>query len=665
MVGLMRAVRGIATGYMGARVDMMTEKAKREREDEVRKAENEFDLHKQGDYLKGLLTNSIEIDNNKHTNSANERQQIIEDEQKRLGLHLDSIGMSRELQDILKPYTYDWETYQGYLEKNYPNLGDAWFKEKVPFPEFKDMTYEDFIIQGNKNFFNKDKNESNAQSTLQENNNVPSNASKVLTSRTLTEERAGVEGATVVSPFEPSFPESIEQQNIEQIALTGELPTEKEKQELLLQGAAIPSTLFMPEILSAEGITPGQRSTRSKDILNVIATAGNFKDIKITAEGIDLSGLYNNEKELTRHRMLIEAAGRWGRKLEAEEGVFYDASELFLRAMKTQSMIENMAMSHAVGRFDDVTKMALDAGVISIDEAYTRTLYQDLQDLSKDVGYQGLKYYLSVLDNLNMYGTAFSAADIKNAKDLANNIRTGVYDREPEGFNEIAEKVDNAILGSISLEGEDVYDADGNLIKEGDIDAPVFDIGSPGEKILGEEYLSEEEKKEEIKKKKITPITGDVSDYSEIIETLRAADEFDEPIRLDATATQKWRLDNINPDNIVITLADGSTQTLVKDDTFIEDKGIQGIRLQTVVEDMHGNLVLETSKAPDVKANPKIDKLETLVKTLNKLEKQKDIVKKTKTKQRPEKEILAERAKQMEQLRVEIAALLKELQPEE
>jgi hypothetical protein len=663
MVGLMRALRGVATGYMTGKLNIAAEKAKQDREDEVRKAENEFDLHKQGDYLKGLLNNSIEIDNNKHTNSANERQQIIEDEQKRLGLHLDSIGMSTELKDILKPYTYDWDTYTAYVDKNYPNLGDAWFKELVPFPEFKDMTYEEFILQGNKNFFTKDKNESNAQSTLQENNNVPSNASKVLTSRTLTEEKAGVEDTTVVSPFAPSFPENIEQQNIEQIARTGELPTEKEKQEVLFQGGAIPSTLFMPEILSAEDITPGQRSTRSKDILNVISVMGNFKDIIITDEGINLKGLYGNPQEQNRFNMLVETAERIARELEAEEGKFYNANEVVNKALDRQGNIQNIAYAHAYGTFDDVTKMALDAGVIDINEAYQRVMYEDMQALSEKLGNRGLDYYVYQLEAI--------AADTKvpqnvkdNATKLAANVRAGAYITKPEGFDEIAEKVDNAILGSISLEGEDVYDAEGNLIKEGDIDAPVFDIGSPGEKILGEEYLSEEQKKEEIKKKKITPITGDVSDYSEIIETLRAEDEFDEPIRLDKVKTQKWRIANSNPDTIEITLADGSTQILAEGDTFIEDKGIQGTRLQTVVEDTMGNLVLRESRAPKLKVNPKLDKLETLIKTLNNLEKLKDRVVRTKDKEE-RKQKLAERAKKIEQLRVEITALLKELQPEE
>ena len=120
-----------------------------------------------------------------------------------------------------------------------------------------------------------------------------------------------------------------------------------------------------------------------------------------------------------------------------------------------------------------------------------------------------------------------------------------------------------------------------------------------------------------------------------------------------------------NPDNIIITLADGSTQTLTEGDTFIEDKGMAGIRLQTAVIDTMGNLVLRESKAPDVKVNPKLDKLETLVKTLNDLEKKKDIITVKKAKQKPKEEILAERAKQIEQLKVEITALLKELQPEE
>ena len=49
MAGLMRALRGVATGYMGARVDMMAEKSKREREDEIRKAEEAFELNKLDD----------------------------------------------------------------------------------------------------------------------------------------------------------------------------------------------------------------------------------------------------------------------------------------------------------------------------------------------------------------------------------------------------------------------------------------------------------------------------------------------------------------------------------------------------------------------------------------------------------------------------------------
>ena len=664
----MRALRGVATGYMGARVDMMAEKAKQEREDEIRLAEETHELRKQGDYLKGLLNNQIEIDNNKHTNSANERQEIIEAEQKRLGLYLDSIGMSKDLQNILKPYTYDWDTYTNYVTTNYPKLGDAWFKEKVPFPEFKDMTYEDFIIQGNKNFFNKEKNESNAQSSLQENNNISSNTSQVLTSGTLAESLANVKGTTVVSPFEPSFTDNIEQHNLEVIARTGELPTEKEKQEILFQGGAIPSTLFMPEILSAEDIKPAQRTSRDNSIPDMVAKMGNFKDIKILPNGtIDLSGLYNNEKELNRYNMLVESSNIIARDWEAEYGQFLTGSELVLKALDRMAGIDGMAINHAVGTFDDVTKMALDAGVISINEAYTRTLYQDLQELSKEVGNQGLSYYLSVLDNLGMYGITDQTI-LDNGKKLANNVRVGLYEREPEGFNEIAEKIDTAILGSFNVgEIEDVYDADGNIIQEGDADAPLFVEGSPGEKILGEEYLTEEEIKAKKKEKKITPkLTGEISDYSEIIETLRAADEYEEPIRLDKVKTQKWRVANSNPDNIIITLADGSTQTLTEGDTFIEDKGMAGIRLQTVVEDTMGNLVLRESEAPDVKANPKLDKLETLVKTLNDLEKKKDFVTVKKAGgQQSKEEILAERAKQIEQLKVEITALLKELQPEE
>ena len=38
MAGLMRALRGVATGYMTGTLDIAAEKAKKDREDEVRKA---------------------------------------------------------------------------------------------------------------------------------------------------------------------------------------------------------------------------------------------------------------------------------------------------------------------------------------------------------------------------------------------------------------------------------------------------------------------------------------------------------------------------------------------------------------------------------------------------------------------------------------------------
>ena len=58
-MGLMRALKYTAKGYLAGRVDMMTEESKRKREDAIREAEDEFQLNKQNDLLKGQLNNKI------------------------------------------------------------------------------------------------------------------------------------------------------------------------------------------------------------------------------------------------------------------------------------------------------------------------------------------------------------------------------------------------------------------------------------------------------------------------------------------------------------------------------------------------------------------------------------------------------------------------------
>ena len=59
-MSLMRALKGVATGYLGARVDMMAQEAAKKREDELLQAEREFKDKQQDDLLKGQLHNKIE-----------------------------------------------------------------------------------------------------------------------------------------------------------------------------------------------------------------------------------------------------------------------------------------------------------------------------------------------------------------------------------------------------------------------------------------------------------------------------------------------------------------------------------------------------------------------------------------------------------------------------
>ena len=133
-MSLMRALKGVATGYLGARVDMMAQEAAKKREDELLQAEREFKKNQQADLLKGQLHNKIETliktEELESDRIRKEKEQKTADLREQLGF----MGYTPEMLDLLESQNVliDTNTYNLWanrFDKEYPNQIDWWTQE--------------------------------------------------------------------------------------------------------------------------------------------------------------------------------------------------------------------------------------------------------------------------------------------------------------------------------------------------------------------------------------------------------------------------------------------------------------------------------------------------------------------------------------------------------
>jgi len=632
-MGLMNFLEPFATGYLEASVDRM--QATAEAKAKKKELEDKYKLEE---------TLQINLQNNRFENEAD--LTAIEKENKKQAVTdiLNAEGMSPELQIMLAPYTTDLQTYNSFLENN-GYKGYGWFKEPVPFVErnnagvniYEGMTFENFILNENKKML--DTKQEDTQNSLTSSGGVlenQPNTAKSLISSSVAEDVVGT-ATTVESPFPASFDEPTTQQlNLAQIQETGEI--EQEDPDTGFTGAAIPFSQF--NIKRVADISPPDRERRAGNINKELAIAGGFEG-KITINEnnqLDTSKLigFDLAKWNTLQNLAIDIV-----KITEEDGMYIDSKEVVQQAIAKQEDIERTYAEHSTGVLNPLYDLAVKANVVSAEDAILYTIYNDITNMNPTE----IKYYMQFANNTGK----------ERGKALIELINSPEF-QKPDGFDDIANRIDDAVIGSINVDSDEIYNDDGELITRGDIDAPIFDKDSAGEKV--EEDLFGETTADPNNNKIITPKVEDgITTYD-----LSSIDVGDTAVEL-PTVTGIQRRDAIktsdnitvkgkNDENIVLTLGNR-----VKIGNFIFE--VSDEAMQDGMSDTLGFKQLGTEKNV---SNPKLIKLneiKTKIKELNQLEKNIDKesrfgIKKTKK----------QKLNEINTLKQEIETAIKDLQGE-
>jgi len=629
-MGLMDFLEPFATGYLEANVDRMQALA----EAKAKKQEQE-------DKYKLEETLQINLQNNRFENEADLLTAEKESKKQAVTDILNAEGMSPELQIMLAPYTKDLQTYNSFLE-NSGYKGYGWFKEPVPFVErnnagvniYEGMTFENFILSENKKML--DTKQEDTQNSLTSSGGVlenQPNTAKSLISSSVAEDVVGT-ATTVQSPFPASFDEPTTQQlNLAQIRETGEI--EQEDPDTGFTGAAIPFSQF--NIKRVADVDKNTRLSRDRGIGPALAPY--FKGIIIGENGaIDATNL--SGFDATRWRTLNAFANEIAKTAEEDEAEFLVPTQLVNAALAKEQDIKDKASNHVNGVLNPIHDLAVKAGVVTRADAIEYTVYQDILEMSPTE----VQYYMQVASTLGDKGNRLNAF-----------INSAEF-RQPDGFDDIANRIDDAVIGSINVDSDEIYNDDGELIERVDVvDAPVFDEDSAGEKV--EENLFGESANPN-NNKIITPkIEDGVTTYD-----LSTIDVGNTAVEL-PTVTGTQRRDAIktsdsitvkgkNDEDIVLTLGNR-----VKIGNFIFE--ISDEAMQDGMSDTLGFKQLGTEKNV---SNPKLIKLneiKTKIKELNQLEKNIDKesrfgIKKTKK----------QKLNEINTLKQEIETAIKDLQGE-
>jgi len=629
-MGLMNFLEPFATGYLEASVDRMQATA----EAKAKKQEQE-------DKYKLEETLQINLQNNRFENEADLIATEKENKKQAVTDILNAEGMSPELQIMLAPYTTDLQTYNSFLENN-GYKGYGWFKEPVPFVErnnagvniYEGMTFENFILSENKKML--DTKQEDTQNSLTSSGGVlenQPNTAKSLISSSVAEDVVGT-ATTVQSPFPASFDEPTTQQlNLAQIQETGEI--EQEDPDTGFTGAAIPFSQF--NIKRVAEVTNTERLSRDRNIATALSP--NFEGIIIEGDNINTSNLKGFQ--LTRWNTLTQFSNEIARTAEEDFAEFLTPNEIVQQALAKEQDIKDKASNHVNGVLNPIHDLAVKAGVVTRADAIEYTVYQDIVEMSPTE----VQYYMQVASTLGDKGNRLNAF-----------INSAEF-RQPDGFDDIANRIDDAVIGSINVDSDEIYNDDGELIERVDvIDAPIFDKDSAGEKV--EEDLFGETTTNPNNNKIITPkIEDGVTTYD-----LSTIDVGNTAVELPTvTGTQRRDAiktsDNItikgkNDEDIVLTLGNR-----VKIGNFIFE--ISDEAMQDGMSDTLRFKQLGTEKNVP---NPKLVKLNQIklkIKELNRLEKNIDKesrfgIKKTKE----------EKLNEINILKQEIETAIKDLQGE-
>jgi len=630
-MGLMNFLEPFATGYLGASVDRMQATA----EAKAKKQEQE-------DKYKLEETLQINLQNNRFENEADLIATEKESKKQAVTDILNAEGMSPELQIMLAPYTKDLPTYTSFLESN-GYKGYGWFKEPVPFVErdntginiYEGMSFENFILNENKKM--SDTKEEDTQNSLTSSGGVlegQSNTAKSLISSSMAEDVVGT-ATTEQSPFPASFDEQTTQQaNLAQIQETGEI--EQEDSDTGFTGTAIPFSQF--NIKRVAEVTNTERLSRDRNIATALSP--NFEGIIIEGDNINTSNLKGFQ--LTRWNTLTQFSNEIARTAEEDFAEFLTPNEIVQQALAKEQDIKDKASNHVNGVLNPIHDLAVKAGVVTRADAIQYTVYEDILEMSPTE----VQYYMQVASTLGDKGNRLNAF-----------INSAEF-RQPDGFDDIANRIDDAIIGSINVDSDEIYNDDGELIERVDvIDAPIFDKDSAGEKV--EEDLFGETTADPNKKKIVTPKVEDGITTYDLSSIDIGGTAVETPI---VTGTQKRDAiktsDNItvkgeNDEDIIYTLG-----SRVKIGNFIYEVSDEAMNTG-MSNSLTFNMIGTEKNVPNPKL-VKLNKIKTKIKQLNILEKNID----KKARGGSNKKTREQKLKDINTLKQEIETAIKDLQGE-
>ena len=434
-MGLMDFLQPFAKGYIGARVEQMEALAKEKAE------QRKFE-----DQLKATEASNI------RQYTAQVRVQDESDAKKLLASskliksNLLDEGMPAQFLDLIPSrHLESVDTYNAFVTSDYGG-DNNWWKQPVNMPDGTEGTFADFTILANKNA-KKETNLTSQGGVLEGQSNVAG----ALLEEDKKEEPKFADFTNFIAE-----PEKVVEQTIAQPEIDNFIPDVSQPSFI---GIGSPTDYF-------QGYDPADEEDlrqRDNDILKAIQPIGNFGDGLKMVNGQPVISAFEDETESLRFNAITQIATNSANNFYMEKGYSMSPVDAANDAKMKQDLIQEMAKSHTSNAIDANSypelQQAVDLGAITMAEALQIQLYEDHKFLAEqDIGYAGKLYYKTLTTNTQ----------------LPNGISP--IPQKPEGYDTVADRVDEAIIGreydeqfgettamETGLE-EAGFDMDGNII---------------------------------------------------------------------------------------------------------------------------------------------------------------------------------------------------------
>jgi len=349
-------------------------------------------------------------------------------------------GMPAQFLDLIPSrHLESTETYDAFVTSEHEGDSNFW-KQPINMPDGTEVTFADFTILANKNF-KKETNLTSQGSVLEGQSNVAG----ALLEEDKKEEPKFADFTNFIAE-----PEKVVEQTLAQPEIDNFIPDVSEPS---FTGIGSPTDYF-------QGYNPADEKDvrqRDNDILKAIQPIGNFGDGLKMVNGQPVISAFEDETESLRFNAITQIATNSANNFYMEKGYSMSPVAAANDAKMKQDLIQEMAKSHTSGAIDANSypelQQAVDLDAITMAEALQIQLYEDHKFLAEqNIGYAGKLYYKSITNGISP------------------------IPQKPEGYDTVADRVDEAIIGreydeqfgeTAAMEtglDEAGFDMDGNII---------------------------------------------------------------------------------------------------------------------------------------------------------------------------------------------------------